>query len=238
MRTTAESAIGLPSARSARSPSGSRQSTVGVCGQANRLPDREPFPRRRDGGDPTLGRAGEDRPGRREAELPLGEESVRIFEGAQQGTEVRAPHVQVIHEEYRRPCLPPQAAQEPGQDLGHGEPPTVEPLVQVPQQRGGDSVGPPEARRPHRDDPRSGARRVRTEPVRHLARRPASHGARPAPRRPHDPHDPRRRARGREGIEPSDDLGHFPLAAEDHRGDPISGEDFGVGYLEHGTLYY
>jgi len=206
-----------------------------VRGELDERSHRVPGFHARDRGREPLRGPGHDRPEGREAALPFGEEPVRVADRPEHRTEVGTADPHVVEDQHGRPPVPAQPPQDPGQNLGGREPPSVEPLVEPLEEGGGDPVGPAQEPETDRDPAGVGRCGVRPEAVHRVPGRAAGDGRRAGTGRTGDPDDPGRGRSGDGGVEPSDHLLDFVLAGDRDRRHPIVRQDLGVRGRWHGS---
>jgi len=184
-----------------------------------------------------LRRARHDRPDRREAGFPFGQEPIRIPERPDQRHEVRTSDLDVIEHHDRRSRLPSNATEKPGQNFHDREPPAVESFVQTLQQCARDSVRAAQVGDAKGEKPGGGFARARAEPVRYLPRRATRDDRGSGSGRSGHSHDPRR-TRSRNGwVESSDHLPHLVTTTDRYGRQPFVRQDLGAEGTHHGELY-
>jgi hypothetical protein len=186
----------------------------------------------------SLRRAGQYGPHSRDAGFPFRKEPIGIAECAQEGTEVRSADPHVIEDENERPALAPKTAKEPRDDLGDRESSPVEPFIHAGEECRGDPVRRAVPGGSEGEPPRDLPRVRNPKAIGDFPGGPAGDARRSRPASSHDPHHPWRWSLRIRGVEPTDGFGYFGLPTEDHGGQPVVRENFGVRGGQHATLYY
>jgi hypothetical protein len=189
-----------------------------------------------EGGEPLRG-PGDDRVERWKTAFPLGQEPVGVADRAKHRGKVRPPDPHIVQNEDGGAAVPPNPAEESGEDLGDGEPSAIEPLVQALHERGGHAMGPPQPRDPEHKEAGNGFGRGRPQAVRDVSCGPAGHGGGPGAARADDPDDPGRGRLRPRRVEAADDFVDLAPAAEGHGRQPVAGENFGTNRTEHELQY-